>query len=185
MRNPLAVVLALSFLVLAPESPCAFPNEPTGFRSMKWGDPLEKVSAGMTMVDRLTSHGDKFEREKVYKKKDDKLDIAGVPVVFVQYGFYKDRLVSVTALVPVVDDGAKLLEMARTRYGPETTKPSQQHLLEGKRTVSYSWKGEESTVYLTKNPTGTWLYWLYSTKLDAERNKDSFAFREERKEEGK
>jgi len=176
LRKPLAAVLALLFLAFAPGNSFAFSNEPPGFRGMKWGDPFEKVSAGMTMVDRVTSHGEKFEREKVYKRKDDKLDVAGIGVVFVQYGFYKDRFASVTALVPSADDGAKLLEMARTRYGPETSKPSQQQLLEGKRTMSYSWKGEESTVYMTKNPTGTWLYWIYSTKVDAERNKDSFAF---------
>jgi hypothetical protein len=79
-------LLVASFLFS--DSVFAFQNEPENFREIKWGTNIKELSEmGFFQED------GKF---KIYKRKNDKMNIGDADIKMLSYGFYKDRFFSVT-----------------------------------------------------------------------------------------
>ena len=66
----------------------AFPNEPDGFRGIKWGTKITRLS-GMELV---RSEG----AEKYYIRQEDKLKVGEAVVERITYGFYRDEFFKLT-----------------------------------------------------------------------------------------
>ena len=88
-------VLAILVMVVSgcPQKPrvlpdIAFPNEPDGFRGIKWGTKITHLS-GMALV---RNEG----MEKYYIKPDEKLKVGEAVVERITYGFYRDEFFRVT-----------------------------------------------------------------------------------------
>jgi len=65
-----------------------FPNEPDGFRGIKWGTNIARLS-GMELI---RSEG----AEKYYIRPEDKLKVGEAVVERITYGFYRDEFFNVT-----------------------------------------------------------------------------------------
>ena len=87
----IAVVVIMTMVVsgcyqkaqLAP----TFPNEPDGFRGIKWGAKIGRLS-GMELVGREGN-------EKYYIRAGDKLKVGEAAVEKITYGFYRDEFFKV------------------------------------------------------------------------------------------
>jgi hypothetical protein len=109
-----AVILVIFILIgcssNTKKEPISFPNEPLGFRGIPWGiDILETKGLALTSVD-----GD----FRVYKRKDEDLNVDRAKIKSVTYTFYKDKFYS--AMIEYVDPGnfQLLKEDLFFLYGP-------------------------------------------------------------------
>ncbi|MCX5834952.1 MAG: hypothetical protein NTV99_10685 [Deltaproteobacteria bacterium] len=87
----------------------AFPNEPDGFRGIKWGTKITRLS-GMEFV---RSEG----AEKYYIRPDDKLKVGEAVVERITYGFYRDEFFKVTIYVKGLKNYLDLKQTFSGVYG--------------------------------------------------------------------
>jgi len=63
----------------------SYQNEPDGFRDVKWGAPLDTVQ-GLRETRR-----DDPRKVAFYARDEDKMEVGGIPVESIEYGFYDGR----------------------------------------------------------------------------------------------
>src|SRR5680860_1715841 len=76
------ILLAIVLIFLVTGIGFAFQNEPDGFRELKWGDaPTED----------MVFFGQNVDKEDLYHKANDKMEIRGVKLSNITYRFYKKK----------------------------------------------------------------------------------------------
>ena len=113
-----------------------------GFMGMTFGQPLE----GKRMV--LIG---KFLKKPMLYSPDDKLELSGIPLEYIRYYTWKNKLHSVQIRVLGETNANKLLELMEVFYGPGVQDGMAAH---------YTWPGKQVTLIyeknlLTKNATVT------------------------------
>ncbi|MEW5724071.1 MAG: hypothetical protein AB1896_13260 [Thermodesulfobacteriota bacterium] len=175
-----AVLLAVVFL-LAPVGvalAAGFPNEPPGFRGIRWGTPLDEIKGKMTLyridfndpkgyvaethpsddpgLDQVGRTGELAD----YEREDDSLRLGRAEVQSIAYGFYQDRFFRVLVRYKEVWNYEYLKEMLFDLYGPVKEQEGEYRC--------YWWYGREVTVglkYEVFNRGGT-VVWTYNPIVD-------------------
>jgi hypothetical protein len=129
----------------------AFPNEPDGFRDLKWGDaPTKYMDFYLQMV------GENIDKGNIYKRKNDKKSIGSVEFYDIEYTFNlrSNQLYKIEATCSELND-VKLnrdYNILKTilveRYG-EPTRTLEKWLC---------WEGDKTNIYIYYNSEkGYWL----------------------------
>lgn len=100
-------LLAASLILSLPVF--AFQNEPDGFRGIKWGTNISELSEMGIIED----HGE----QKLYVRKNDKMQIGDADLEVIIYVFYKDRLYGVMVIYNSSLNFSKLKETLFQVYG--------------------------------------------------------------------
>jgi len=87
----------------------AFQNEPTGFRGMEWGAPIE-AQEGLILVDRAADRA-------MYRRTSDELRIGEAELQRIQYMFYKGRFAAVIIRTSGATNKAALILAFKTQFG--------------------------------------------------------------------
>ena len=143
MKRYLLVISAIlfTFLSISPlayqkESSLSYKNEPDGFRGIKWGTDISTLK-DMEYVKTDPSYGG----VKLYKRKNDKLQIGDSELISILYGFWKDKFSSVTIYAKGFKNWIKLKEACFQRYSEG---------MQAKKTQFY-WYGNIATISLGYN----------------------------------
>lgn len=149
MIRKILLVIVLVFLITG--IGFAFPNEPEGFRGLKWGDaPTEDMEFFLQMVSENTDRGN------IYHKRDEKKFIGSVKFYDIEYTFNlrSNQLYKVEATCSELNDvklnrDFNILKMIfEERYGEPTRKL--EHWL--------CWEGDKTNIYIYYNSEkGYWL----------------------------
>jgi hypothetical protein len=158
MRAGLAVVLALVVLAIASEAH-AYRNEPTGFRGIVWGTPVDQVRAKKeTWFNRDVGLG-----LVEYRSRDD-LSMNGVPLTYNLYQFYKGQL-STGIMEAHAAQCASMLDILIARFGQPDQRVTTRRLV---------WQGQTTTiVYICDGRRDYCRVGLESTALFAQRGRDA------------
>ena len=149
-----------------------FQNEPDGFRGIKWGDNFSNIKG----------YNFKFEFEdeeiKHYSNKNDHLEIGGIKVNKIVYGFFNDKFLYIFAKFKGMDTFLNLLNVCTEKYGK----------VKGwwgysDDTGYYKWVGKISEVRLTHDHKGGLLV-IGSEMIEKERRLYLNTYREKNKDKG-
>lgn len=121
-------------LMLSVNGARAMQNEPTEFRGMEWGAPIEKYTGELTVLS-----GDGVQAH--YRRAADPSAYAQIDVRRISYRFYKGQF-SAGMLVLVGTTNLKaMLEHLTRRYGEPDTANSRHRI--------YAWEGERAGIVLS------------------------------------
>ena len=134
------ILLAIVLIFLITGIGFAFQNEPDGFRGLKWGDaPTED----------MVFFGQNVDKEDLYHKENDKIEIRSVKLSNITYRFYKKKeFIGVSGEI-ISDDDYSILEIfCREEFG----KPSKEGPVGVTGTDMLEWCGEKSRISLVYYP---------------------------------
>jgi len=126
--TPVRLAILLAALLSAAPS-FAFDNEPSGFRGVDWGTPLGAVRGKVKLVFNRAIEADIAE----YRSQAD-LRVAGVPLLFNFYRFYRGRL-SEGIMFTDFSQRANLEQVLTARFGTPQDKAGRQVVWAGKTTI--------------------------------------------------
>src|SRR5512145_1481220 len=109
MKITLVILCALLFL----GATFSFAQDKEDFRGIKWGAPFEDVKDQMTLSKTSPKWGEDFR----YTRNVDDLNFAGIPVVNIEYGFWRDRFNLVLMTYKGESNFNKLKEALFRAYG--------------------------------------------------------------------
>jgi hypothetical protein len=115
----------------------SFPNEPDGFRGIKWGTNIARLP-GMELVKNGGA-------EKYYVRPDDKLKIGDAVIEKITYGFYRDEFFKVMIHFKGLMNYMHMKETLTGLYGDG------EHVSFGKSL--YTWTGSKVLVVIEFNGT--------------------------------
>jgi hypothetical protein len=130
----LYAILIVCFSIL-PSISSAFPNEPSNFRSVKWGANISTLSDFKL----IQNHSD----YKLYIRNNEKLSIGSADIRNIFYGFYKDRFFLVKIEFIQKSNFMKIKETVSQQYG-KAARPNE--FLE-----KYGWVGKILSIVLNFN----------------------------------
>ena len=159
MIRKILLVIVLVFLITG--IGFAFPNEPEGFRGLKWGDPP---------TEDMVYLGDISYAQKIYHRKGDKLCIGSATLNEIRYkfNFYSNQFHEVFANFTSEIDYKILKIIFEGRYGKPT------HIREEKDSYFQQWVGDKAEIrlyYDFKEYYG-W-FWIASMKIHPETPEDN------------
>jgi len=128
-------ILVIVSIMMMPLLSFAFQNEPDGFRGIKWGTNIDKLSRI-----ELINIGDYGDGRKVYKRRNDKMAIGEVKLNGIFYCFWKNQFSSVGILC-VPEDSVKLLKNLEHTYGEGDT-----HFYDDSNWVK-KWSGKDLEIF--------------------------------------
>jgi len=159
------ILLASILIFLIVGMAFAFQNEPDGFRGLKWGDaPTED----------MVFFGQNVDKEDLYHKENDKIEIRNVKLSNITYRFYKKKeFIGVSGKIMNDDDYSILEIFCREEFG----KPSKESFSLITGDGELEWCGEKSRISLLYYPvegffTGV-LSFSKGEKLKKEEEKDT------------
>lgn len=127
-----ALTLALAVLAGAPA--LAMQNEPTDFRGIQWGAPVEKHQQELVRL------GD-VDEPAFFKRANEQLTYAGIDVRRITYRFFKNRFSAGTILTVGTSNKNSMVSFLSERYGPAS--------YAGVRHPVYRWDGERIVISVT------------------------------------
>jgi len=144
-------------LLLAGYRAYAFQNEPDGFRGIKWGVNIGKLSSMKLIED--------GEEVKYYALKNDKMQIGDAELDAIAYGFYKSRFYMVGIKYHAYSNYSAIKETLIQQYGPGS-RPN-------KYVEKYFWFGDNVSVTLQFNEIQeTGVLWYLYKPIDEESERD-------------
>ena len=159
------ILLASILIFLITGMGFAFRNEPDGFRGLKWGDaPTED----------MVFFGQNVDKEDLYHKENDKIEIRSIKLSNITYRFYKKKeFIGVSGKIMSDDDYSILEIFCREEFG----KPSKESFSSITGDGELEWCGEKSRISLLYYPvegffTGV-LSFSKGEKLKEEEGKDT------------
>lgn len=137
------------------EEKLSYPNEPDGFRNIKWGDDISKM-VGFKKVKKSLSDESftmTYLSSNVYIKKNEPLSFGDVKVKSMRWHEFNNKLVAVVIEDDYYDTFLTLKNALNNKYGtPHKTKlPVKFSDLENKGTESYEWEGNKTNISLWYN----------------------------------
>ena len=105
---------AASVTALLVSTAHAFPNEPTGFRGLEWGDTI--AARGDEFVLRQSSRD-----TQLFTRKGDKLAIGEAALSDISYAFYRGRFHAAAIKTQGGGNGKALFDAFLTQYGNAAT----------------------------------------------------------------
>jgi len=115
-----------------------YQNEPDGFRDVKWGAPISSL-------DNFTeTRRDDGNNVVFYSRSNDSMDVGGVAVNSIEYGFYEGRFLLASIRVSGHTQFTKLRMACTNMFGIGT--------LFNRSADLYVWGGSISTVRLRYDP---------------------------------
>lgn len=142
-------LLLFSLVILFPVSVLAYQNEPDGFRGVKWGADLSKMSDMSSLPGRKGV-------DQAYVRKGDKLAIGDAELESISYIAYKKRLIGVLIRYRSIINYQRLKETLFEVYGTGR-KPNrfiEEFIWEGNVGImlKYSRISKKGTIFYTYNP---------------------------------
>jgi len=137
MIRKILLVIVLVFLITG--IGFAFQNEPDGFRGLKWGDkPTEDMEF----------YWQNEDKEDLYLKTNDKMEIGGVKLHNIKYSYKKSEFIRAFGEIMSDDDYSILEIFCREEFG----KPSKDSFSSITGTGELEWCGEKSRIILLYCP---------------------------------
>ncbi|HEX4112304.1 MAG TPA: hypothetical protein VH020_07190 [Stellaceae bacterium] len=157
MPRILAVVAVLAWLIPLADAH-AFQNEPTGFRGIPWGTPVDQVRAKKeTWFNRDIGLG-----LTEYRSRDD-LSMSGIPLTYNLYQFYKGKF-STGIMEGYASQCGSIMGVLVARFGQPDQKLTERRFV---------WHGRTTNiVYICNRRQDYCRVGLESTALLAERERD-------------
>lgn len=122
--------------ILIPATAVAFPNEPTGFRNLTWGEPVSKVAG-------LRPAGKPEGVLVRYMKMDESFQSEGITLVDINYVAEQGKLVEAVSLFDCAQYDALKGNLVK-KYGPATTGSA--------RSAALIWQGQVTSITLAPVP---------------------------------
>lgn len=117
-------------LLLTPLQAFSFPNEPDGFRGLKFGSSPPEGFA------KLVQRG----KTSVYKNPSDELSLFGQSVISIEYHYFDAKLNLIRIITPWQNFGS-IFGGARKRFGESFTEPH----IDGSPTQNFYWNGDAAS----------------------------------------
>ncbi len=134
------ILIIFTSILFAEEIKFTFQNEPDGFRGLKWGD---------TPTEDMVFFGQNVDKEDLYHKANDKMEIRGVKLSNITYRFYKKKEFIGASGEIMSDDDYSILEIfCREEFG----KPSKDSFSSITGDGELEWCGEKSRISLLYYP---------------------------------
>jgi len=121
----------------------AFQNEPTGFRSAKWGDGVPKDWQKVSQRPKDIAFG--LAGDEIYVNPKDELKMGGAKLDAIYYGFWKGKLCCVWVIFQGRENLDALRDICIAQYGPGK---AQNVPNPGGELINFSWRGKTACVSL-------------------------------------
>lgn len=135
-------LFVLAFVALAA---LAYDNEPTGFRALKWGDPVPAEWQKAAKKPGNIAFG--APNDEIYVNPKEDLKVGEVKVESIYYGFWRGKFCCAWIVFKDAQALGALKDQCIAQYGPPKT---QRKTDPGGDLVTFSWLGNTSNVYLEK-----------------------------------
>jgi len=121
-----------------------YPNEPNGFRGIKWGTDISSLEGMKHLYDVQKAYGVKISE---YEREGDELYVEGVDVIHIHYGFWKGKLSCVYIGILGESNYKDFESICSSRFGEG--KIDEKGIWWGDE-ASHKWIGDKTVIILSR-----------------------------------